>query len=149
MMQLEVAGLGALLASEHVTGVTRAALEARLMEAEHPPRFLAAAEFATLAGVCKRLLPQDNVGRRPIASLIDTRLADGRTDGWRYAELPNDGEAFRAGLAAIDVAAGGNFVTLNSEMQDAVLSTIQQSHPLFFKDLLAEVVERLRILYGE
>ena len=32
--------------------------------------------------------------------MIDARLADGQTDGWRYAGMPADGHAWRDTLAS-------------------------------------------------
>lgn len=139
---MSTAGLDSLLASDHVSPATRTALTARLADQPTTPRFFTPVEFATLTAVCARLVPPGSVARRPISSLIDGRLADGRGNGWRYAELPVDGEAYRAGLAAIDANAGGPFAALDDEGQDAVLRDFQQSAPRFFADLLAEVVER-------
>ena len=31
--------------------------------------------------------------------MVDARLAEGETDGWHYADLPEDGETFRASFA--------------------------------------------------
>jgi hypothetical protein len=135
-------GLDILLAGNHVSPATRAALTARLTEVPSSPRFLTPAEFAMLTAVCARLVPPGGGGRRPIASLIDARLADGRGDGWRYADLPPDGEAFRAGLAMIAALGGGDFAALDGEQQDAVLHIAQQACGRFFEELLAEVVER-------
>ena len=37
--------------------------------------------------------------------MIDARLADGQTDGWRYADMPEDGQAWRDTLAYLDLDA--------------------------------------------
>lgn len=141
-MTLADSALDTLLASDHVSPATRAALTVRLAEEPTTPRFFTTAEFATLTAVCARLVPPGSAARRPIASLIDARLADVRGNGWRYAELPADGEAYRAGLATIDATAGGDFAVLGGARQDAVLGEVQRAAPRFFEELLAEVVER-------
>ena len=37
-----------------------------------------------------------------VLDLVDTRLARGETDGWRYDDLPEDGDAWRQSLAWLD-----------------------------------------------
>ena len=41
----------------------------------------------------------------PLPAYVDQKMADGLLDGYRYAELPPQGEAWRRGLAALDQAA--------------------------------------------
>jgi hypothetical protein len=48
------------------------------------------------------LLAQDAEPRIPVAALVDARLATGETDGWHYDELPEDAQAWRNSLAALD-----------------------------------------------
>ena len=38
-------------------------------------------------------------------NLIDARLAEQQTDGWRYEDMPEDGQAWRDTLAALDADA--------------------------------------------
>ena len=38
----------------------------------------------------------------PVVNLIDARLAEQQTDGWRYDDMPEDGQAWRDTLAALD-----------------------------------------------
>lgn len=98
-----------LLDTDLVTPITRAALEARLAtsaEAETGdarPRFFNEADFSTLQAACKRLLPTVDGCPAPesFAFVIDTRLADGKGNGWRYDTLPPDGDAYRDGLHAL------------------------------------------------
>ena len=41
--------------------------------------------------------------------MVDARLAAGETDGWRYADMPEDGQAWRDTLAYLDAdAASGS-----------------------------------------
>ena len=35
----------------------------------------------------------------PVLEMVDARLAAGETDGWRYADMPEDGQAWRDTLA--------------------------------------------------
>jgi hypothetical protein len=38
----------------------------------------------------------------PVLEMVDSRLAAGETDGWRYAGMPEDGQAWRDTLAHLD-----------------------------------------------
>ena len=38
----------------------------------------------------------------PVLEMVDARLAAGETDGWRYADMPEDGQAWRDTLAYLD-----------------------------------------------
>lgn len=146
----------ALLDGQHVTEPTRAALRLRLADGAAAPRYFDADALATLVAVCARLVPQPE-RRQPIdlAATIDARLAEGRGDGWRYAALPPDGEAYRRGLGAIDESAtamfGAPYAALDAARQDAVLLAVQRGevagggwHALpaarFFEELLTEAV---------
>jgi len=51
------------------------------------------------------LLAQDGEPRVPVLALIDERLAVGETDGWHYDDLPEDSQAWRETLAALDADA--------------------------------------------
>lgn len=108
------------------------------------PIALSEAAFATLVALCARLRPhtfRPTAGE--IALHIDERLGKGVGDGWRYDALPNDREAFEAGLRAIDAEAQGGEIT------DDLIRALQQGEtrnawpfpaPRFLEDLLAEVV---------
>ena len=41
----------------------------------------------------------------PVLEMIDSRLEAGQTDGWRYSDLPEDGQAWRDTLAYLDADA--------------------------------------------
>ena len=42
----------------------------------------------------------------PVLEMVDSRLAAGETDGWRYADMPEDGQAWRDTLSYLDADAG-------------------------------------------
>jgi hypothetical protein len=60
--------------------------------------FFTAAEEAAATALCDQLLGQAGAGARriPAVVLIDARLARMETDGWRYADMPEDAQAWRA-----------------------------------------------------
>lgn len=147
----------ALLATDHVTRPTRAALEARLaVPPVMVPRALDGPSLATLRAACARLIPQDGPDRVDIAGTLDARLADDARDGWRYDAMPSDRDAMLLGLTGLDetgqVLFGDVFAHLAPPGQDAVLAAVRAgSAPgavwtrlparLWFEELLAEVAE--------
>lgn len=64
--------------------------------------FFTPAEVAVAGPLLDLLLEQDADPRVPVLALIDERLAVGETDGWHYDELPEDAQAWRESLAALD-----------------------------------------------
>ena len=94
------------------------------------PRFLSPELFTILDAACNRIVPQP-AGRPPVplAALVDTKLYENQTDGFRYAQMPEQGEAYRRGLAGLEEAAqaqhGRQFATLGAEAQDSILTEAQ------------------------
>ena len=77
------------------------------------------------------ILPQDDRDenfRIPITNYIDERLYANRIDGYRYEDMPPDGEAHRLGLRAIDETAmaihSQQFVDLDRLKQDFILKSL-------------------------
>jgi hypothetical protein len=68
-------------------------------------------EEATATALCDQLLGQagETPGRIPVVGLIDARLARGETDGWRYADMPEDAQAWKDTLRYLDEDADGKF----------------------------------------
>lgn len=85
-------------------------------------------EEAVARALCARLLDLDDVEATRLVGLIDARLAEGRTDGWRYEDLPEDGEAWRRSLADLDRAAlqrhGKGFASCPDHARDKLLQEI-------------------------
>ena len=100
-----------------------------LQPAVTPARVLSAADAATLAAVCARLIPTDESGpgaaEAGAAVYIDRALA-----GW----LASSRDMYVAGLTTIDETAqaksGKRFADLAAAEQDAVLATIEPT-PFF------------------
>lgn len=146
-----------LLASNAITEATRIAFENRLETAEKGNLFFSNDSFLLLSVVCDRLLDQDTENRMVnVAVFIDDRLAENKTDGWRYSDMPPDQEAYLKGLQGIDAAAklqyGKKFLFLKKEEQIKILEMIQSGKApgeiwrempseRFFEELLAEATE--------
>lgn len=86
---------------ERTSPATRRALEERAKPIATNERYLSPGLFTLLQQITETLLPQDAIGTGvDIAGAIDQRLAKGVTAGWRFADLPADGEAYTQGLQA-------------------------------------------------
>lgn len=109
---------------------TRRVIDKRLA-LPREPRFLGKEEFATLAAIAARIVPQP-AGRAPIpvAALVDHKLHENAGDGYRHAGLPPLRAAWREGLRALDREArdayGRPFHRLGATDQDALLKEAQE-----------------------
>ncbi|MHB2207899.1 gluconate 2-dehydrogenase subunit 3 family protein [Methylobacterium sp. CM6257] len=107
---------------------TRDVVAARLAIGPASRRFFDAAEWAILAALCERIVPQpaDRADPIPVPALIDDKLQSGAQDGYRNAALPEQGEAWRRGLKALDAEArrafGRGFAQLGGRAQDELLA---------------------------
>jgi hypothetical protein len=115
-----------------------------LERVQHTPpiRFFSPEEAQLMESVCARILPQDDRDEAhiiPIVCRIDERLYAGRIDGYRYEDMPPDGEAHRLGLRAIEAIAqhlyGVAFVELGPGEQERVLATIHDGEPPAAEDI--------------
>jgi hypothetical protein len=89
-------------------------------DAERP---CAAALLNQLTGQCGEPLEV------PVAEMVDARLAAGETDGWHYADMPEDGQAWRDTLGYLDKDAharcGTAFADAPPEDQAAIIQAVQ------------------------
>jgi hypothetical protein len=94
-----------------------------------PRRFFTVDEEAAARPLLDRLLAQDGEPRIPVFEMIDARLAEGETDGWHYADMPEDGDAWKQSLAHLDddaaKAAGGRFHELRRSAQEDILESVR------------------------
>jgi hypothetical protein len=108
---------------------TRQVIDQRLA-LPREPRFLTAEEFRTLEAICDRVMPQP-VDRPPIplAAMVDAKLYENNSDGYRDHRLPPLREAWRRGLAGIEAEArrrhNVGFEQLDAAEQDALLRAVQ------------------------
>ncbi|OBH46129.1 gluconate 2-dehydrogenase subunit 3 family protein [Mycobacterium mantenii] len=80
---------------------TRKVVLARL-ESPGPLRFFTAEEEPCLRAFCDTVLAQDAEPRVPVAESVDSKLADGRLDGYQYADMPDDRDTWRLVLRALN-----------------------------------------------
>jgi Gluconate 2-dehydrogenase subunit 3 len=109
---------------------TRRVIDRRLAVPRRP-RFFKTTEWATLQALCARILPQPgNRPAVPLAAYVDQRLIEGRGDGYRFASMPNEREAWQRGLAALDAEAqskfGKSFHAIDIAGQDELIGQMQR-----------------------
>jgi hypothetical protein len=110
--------------------VTAGAVLARL---SHPAAlaFFTPEEVAVAAPLLDQLLAQDGEPRVPVLEEVDRRLAVGETDGGHYDGMPQDGEAGRRTLAALDEEArdrfGTGFGDLDGGRQAVLVQSVQDT----------------------
>jgi hypothetical protein len=94
-----------------------------------PMRLFTPDEQAPGTALCDRLLDLEDACPVPVLAMIDSRLAEAETDGWRYEDMPEDGRAWRESFAALDADAvdgyGGSFATRTREQQISVIQAVQ------------------------
>lgn len=108
---------------------TRQVIDARVAT-EFKPRFFQPGEWRTLVAVCDRVTPQPQ-GRPqvPVAALVDRQMLEGKTKGYRLANMPQPAQAWQQALAALEEVAlrdrGRSFANLTAADQDAILQRMQ------------------------
>ena len=103
--------------------VTRRLVESRL-DVPMDLRFFAGAEVATAEAFCNTVMAQHEPPRIPVVAMIDRKYADGKLDGYRYADMPADGETWHVALAGLDEVAerryGRRFAACAPDIRDAI-----------------------------
>ncbi|MCV7103945.1 gluconate 2-dehydrogenase subunit 3 family protein [Mycobacterium palustre] len=104
---------------------TRKVVLARL-EPPGPLRFFTEAEEPCLRAFCDTVLAQDAEPRVPAAESVDDKLAEGRLDGYQYADMPDDRDTWRLVLRALDETASrrygkASFADAEDETREAIV----------------------------
>jgi hypothetical protein len=87
--------------TEHWDELTRGVVLDRV--ANVPPiRYFETGEAETLKAFCDIVTAQDAEPRIPVLSYIDEKLQSGKRDGWRFYDLPDDGEVWRRLARGLD-----------------------------------------------
>ncbi len=68
-------------------------------------RFFGDDEAATLTIFCDLVLAQNAEPRIPVLAFVDQKLAEGRLDGYQYADMPDDCETWRLVARGLDESA--------------------------------------------
>jgi Gluconate 2-dehydrogenase subunit 3 len=93
--------------------------------------FFTPAEQAVAGALLDLLLAQHDEPKVPVLALVDRRLAADETDGWIYDDMPEDRDAWRFTLAALDADArekfGQQFHQLRLDEQAALIEVVHQA----------------------
>ena len=108
------------IASSHTSARTRAALAGRALAdaPDYSPQALTGPQLGVLRAVADRVVPQDGPPL-DLAARVDAQLAAGPGNGWRFADLPADVEAYRAALDAL-----ADLPDMTAVEQDALLTRV-------------------------
>ncbi len=94
-----------------------------------PLRFFTEDEEAAATALFDRLLDQDGEPRVPVLWMVDERLTKNETDGWHYADMPPDREAWHRTLCHLDDDAlerfDRHFGELGIDEQGALVQAVQ------------------------
>ncbi len=99
------AGFVRLLGSDRVSRRTRAAMLARTRPVPDGESGWSDAQLRLVAAIVAQVLPEQGADR-DLARRVGTAV-HGPGDGWRFADLPPDPEAWTRGLATLDTLSGG------------------------------------------
>jgi hypothetical protein len=94
---------------------TRSVVMSRLGSPQ-PLRFFSEVQEPVARCLVDRLLAQDDEPRVPVIESIDERLAQRLGDGYRYAEMPEDWDAWEHSIEAIDEDALRSFGVTFAEL---------------------------------
>jgi len=88
--------------------VTREAVLSRV-HVSGPLQFFSEAEEPTLRALCDTLSHQHEEPRVPVAEMVDRKYAQGKLDGYRYDDMPDDRETWHLVLQGVDEVARRRF----------------------------------------
>jgi Gluconate 2-dehydrogenase subunit 3 len=99
--------------------------------AQHGPlRFFTTEEEPALRAFCDVTTAQDAEPRIPLAEMVDAKFANGQLDGYRYDDMPEDGETWRLVLRGLDETArargADGFAALPTEDQERIVEALSQ-----------------------
>lgn len=108
---------------------TRKLIERRMGLAGKPMRFFTDSEVPTLRAFCDTCLAQDREPRVPVAEFIDDKLADGKLDGFQYADMPDDRDTWRLVLRGLDEVARdrcgtATFADADQDTRDGIVDAL-------------------------
>ena len=115
-----------LIDSVRTSPQTRQVMQDRLGDRQNwnaKPQTFTPAEFRTLRALAQAVIPNAPFD---LAAAVDAQLAADKGDGWRFADLPADPDAWRRGLLSLDLAARNAhnlpFLALYPDQQHALLT---------------------------
>jgi hypothetical protein len=100
----------------------------------HPPdqlRFFRPHEVRTANAFCDVVVDQDAEPRVPVLAMLDRKYAEGKLDGFRFADLPDDRETWHLVLEGLDQVArrrygSPGFADLDRDAQRAICQQMKE-----------------------
>jgi gluconate 2-dehydrogenase subunit 3-like protein len=117
--------------ARHWDQATREAVLARV-QSPPPIRFFSSAEERTLRAFCDVAMAQDREPRVPVLEMVDAKLFEGRLDGFRFHDMPEDPETWRLVAVKLDQEAqargggDGGFAAAGGELQCQIVDAFSQ-----------------------
>ena len=117
----------------HVVAERLAASEGTAARAEGGEglEFFSPAEAPTVGALLDMVLAQHQEPKVPVLAMLDARLAQGSTDGWRYQDMPEDAEAWHYSLKYLDEDADEEYACrfhqCSTDQQGALLQAVQDA----------------------
>lgn len=98
---------------------------------EVPPiRFFSGPEELTLGAFCDVVMAQDSEPKIPVLNMVDEKLYEGKLDGFRYADMPDDRDTWRRVAVGLDAAArqhgARSFATARPDTQREVVQAFSE-----------------------
>jgi hypothetical protein len=144
-------GFDVLSQAGHWDPVT-AELVASRLDPPAPLAFFTVTEAACAAALLNLLTGQQDDQEIPVLEMIDARLTVGETDGWRYSDMPEDGQAWRETLSHLDADAdargGTTFAAAPEAQQLEMIQAVQDLGPKDWHGLNAAHVWSLWTRYA-
>jgi hypothetical protein len=118
--------------ADHWDSVTREMVLARV-ENVPPIRFFTPGEAATLGALADRLTAQDSEPRIPVINYVDEKYEKGDLDGFQFADMPDDRDAWRLVARGLDEQAArrtgaASFAAAAIEDQLAIVSDFAEGN---------------------
>ncbi len=108
---------------------TKKVVLARLNPPE-PLRFFTDEEEPTLRALCDVCTAQDGDPRVPVAESVDAKLAEGKLDGYQYADMPDDRDTWQLVLAGLQQTGqdrhGTPFAECSVTDQEAIVADLAE-----------------------
>ena len=123
-------GFDVLNQAPHWDQVTKDLIEARVRTPPPAVTFFSDTERGCAHALLNDLTGQDRDDAQvPVTQMVETRLAAGETDGWRYDDMPEDGQAWRDTLGYLDADAraryGTSFAEAAEENRHRLIQAVQ------------------------
>jgi len=138
-------GFSTLAQQKYWDPATRMLIQSRVTRSI-PIRFFTPDEEKTMRAVVDRVLPQEDrqqAHRIDVLSGIDERLFENRLEGYRYADMPPDQDAYRLAARAFEQMAheqyGQPFHALDTLRQETLLRSVHHAEPLSAKELWSQM----------